>query len=157
MSGQLKYSFHTPVGVAGGIFDISPYRIDSFTNESDDNELKFGGAVMRGSELGKVAAIASGSTAKDFLGVAVNGYTNEMDMSGRIQLKAQATVGVMRWGVIWGRVPEGLEPEAGDELYVDEDGLFTNDNSGLAVAGRFTGQLGTGNTAVVEIYNQSNS
>ena len=33
MSGQLTYTYHTPKGVAGALVDISPYSIDSRTNE----------------------------------------------------------------------------------------------------------------------------
>lgn len=40
MSAQTSYNFHTAHGVAGGLFDISPYTSDSRNNEEADGKVK---------------------------------------------------------------------------------------------------------------------
>lgn len=160
--GQLSYNFFPPVGVAGSKFDISPSRVDSRLNgETAADVLLFGGAAFRGADSGMVYAPKSAAKADEFMGLVLNGFTNEMNMTGQIKLVPKATVGVLRWGVAWARVPADVEPSEGDPLYVitagNDAGKFTNvATNNLEVMGRFTGQNGTGDIAVVEIYNQQN-
>ena len=161
MSGQLSYTYHTPKGVAGGLFDISPYSIDSRVNgENDENKMMFGMGAVQGEIPGTDVRIpAAGDTADKFEGLILTGFTNQMNLTGEIKIFHQQTVGILRFGKAWARVVSGITPSYGDDLYLvkngNDAGLFTNVADGhLAVNGRFIGDLGTGDIAPVEIYNQ---
>jgi len=160
MSGQTTYDFRTPKGVAGALVDISPKSIDSRVNsETDINKMRFGMGVVVGTDPGvDVRVPTSTNTAKDFEGVLLNGYTQQMTMNGDVQVFPKQTVGLLRWGRAWGRVADGVSPAYNDPLYLiisgANAGLFTNVAAGnLAIHGRFYGGLGAGNIAPVEIYN----
>ena len=164
MSGQLTYSYLTPKGVAGALVDISPYSIDSRTNEETVvDALQFGMGAMVGSNPGHlVLKPTAAMTANDFEGVVMTGYTQQMTMGGEVHVYPAQTVGVLRWGRAWARVVDGVIPVYNDPLFLVIDGpdagLFTNDDpddgSVLSVNGRFYGGLGNGNIAPVEIHNQ---
>jgi len=166
MSGQLSYNYFTPKGVAGSLVDISPKSIDSRINgETVVGKLMFGMGAVQGNNPGlDVLVPVAASTIEQFEGVVLTGFTNQMNMSGQVEIRPQQTVGILRWGRAWVRVPEGVEPAYGEALHLipsgDDAGLFTNDDGGgdnLAVNGMFIGGLGTGNVAPVEIYNQKNA
>jgi len=161
MSKQTNYSYQTKKGVAGGIFDIAPYSIDSRINgESAAGTLKYGMGAMHGATPGvDVKVPVTADTAVKFEGLVLNGYLNEMDMDGAIKIAPLQTVGIMRYGKAWARVSEEAEPTYGAALYLiktgSEAGLFTTESTGnLAINGKFIGTFGTGNIAPVEIYNQ---
>jgi hypothetical protein len=164
MSGQTSYNYTMPKGIAGSLFDISPKAIDSRINgETDVGVMMYGMGAMQGDNPGiNVIVPTAAMTAEEFEGVIMTGFTNEMDMSGKLNLRPLETVGVLRWGRAWVRVADGVTPAYGDDLYIltaagPERGYFTNDAGGsanLSVYGRFIGTLGTGNVAPVEIYNQ---
>jgi hypothetical protein len=166
MSVQTAYKYTTEKGVAGSLYDQSPYAIDSLLNgETDDGKLLFGMGVVQGPNPGRDVAIPeSAATLEEFEGVVMTGFTAEHDMKGEIGILARQTVGVLRYGRPWVRIVDGVTPAYGDQLYLIKKtsgfGLFTNaaGSSGdtLAVKGRFIGGKGTGNVAPVEIYNQSN-
>ena len=158
---QLSYNYQTPKGVAGALLDIAPYRVDSRLNgEETAGALKFGMGVVRGNTPGSDVLIPTkDSEAAEFEGLLLTGYTNEMNMDGEITIKHLQTVGVLKYGNAWARLAEGIAPEYGDDLYLvidgPEAGLFTNDDTDtLAVNGRFLKEVGTGNVAAVEIFNQ---
>lgn len=161
MSAQTRYGYMTPMGVAGGIFDIAPYEIDTFLNEEKDGVLKFGVGVVEGSKPGvNLALPKAGATADTFLGVVTNNRTTEYDMEGKVHVLKGAGVGVMRYGRIYVRVAEDVKPEFGDKLYMvlegEEAGYFTNAESGMAIKGRFVSGLDAANgVAVVELFNQA--
>lgn len=161
MSGQLSYSYQTPKGVAGSLIDLSPHSIDSRVNgESSAKTMRFGMGVVRGDNPGTDVLVPNNdSENSQFEGLVLTGFTNQMDMGGKVIISPLQTVGVLRWGKAWARVANGIAPAYGEPLYViksgDDAGLFTNiatDN--LAVNGKFIGSLGTGDIAPVEIYNQ---
>jgi len=158
---QLTYKYTTPKGVAGGLLEISPYQIDSRLNgETAVGSLQFGMGVVQGSNPGtNVNRPATGATADKFEGLVLTGFTQEMDMAGTFQLKPKQTVGVLRYGRAWARLPAGLTVSYGDSLYLittgTNAGLFTNVATGnLAVNGRFVGEVDSSNIAPIEIYNQ---
>ena len=161
MSAQTRYGYMTPMGVAGGIFDIAPYEIDTFLNEEENGVLKFGVGVVEGSKPGvNLARPEAGATADTFLGVVTNNRTTEYDMEGKVHVLKGAGVGVMRYGRIYVRVAEDVKPEFGDKLYMvlegEEAGYFTNEESGMAIKGRFVSGLDVANgVAVVELFNQA--
>jgi hypothetical protein len=161
MSGQTSYGYTMPKGIAGSLVDLSPRAIDSRVNaETETGVMKFGMGAMQGDSPGNnVRVPATGMTRDPFEGVLMTGFTNEMNMAGRLAPAPLATVGVLRWGRPWVRVADGVSPAYGEDVYLitegAERGCFTNVATGnLAVTGRFIGSLGTGNVAPVEIYNQ---
>lgn len=163
MSGQLSYTYQTPKGVAGGLFDISPYAIDSRVNGEDDaSTMMFGMGVVQGANPGSdVLVPTEDSEASQFEGLVLTGFTNQMNTAGEVKIFPLQTVGILRWGKAWARVADGVTPAYGEPLYIilegDDRGKFTNEETdNLAVNGKFIGGLGTGDIAPVEIYNQKN-
>ncbi len=163
MSAQTTYQYQTPKGVAGGLFDISPYSIDSRLNaEKGYNTLKFGMGAMQGTTPGVDVLIpVESDTAATFEGLVLTGFTSEMNMAGEVQVFSGQTVGILRWGKAWARIDPDVTPQYGESLYLINEGakagLFTNDETaGFAVNGRFMGTVGTGAIAPVELYNQKN-
>ena len=161
MAAQTSYSYQTPRGVPGGLFDISPYAIDSRTNgEENIGVLLFGMGAMQGTHPGvDVLVPVAGDTEDTFEGIVLTGFTNQQTMQGEVILYPQQVVGILRWGRAWVRVAEGVTPAYGENLYLINSGpnagLFTNvEGDGLAINGRFIGGLGTTSVAPVELYNQ---
>ena len=156
MSAQTTYSYSTPIGQAGGIFDLYPHGISAFTNEANDGVMKYGMAAVASTTSGKVGkAVKTG--AGTFVGVVNNRRTTENDMYGNVIIRKGATVGVMRWGRCYVLLDENAEPAVNGKVYFTSDGLFTNASSGnTEVAGIFltTKQNGVGNqpVAVVHLY-----
>lgn len=160
MSAQTTYNFDTTIGEAGGIIDIAPYEVDSFTNEAETGKLKFGVGVVVGTAAGKQVKLPeSASTAAKFEGIVVNRRTTQYDMEGKIHIAKNSTVGVMRYGRIYGRVSHGVTVAYGDSVYMiktgDEAGYFTNvATNNLAVKARFLGGADAVNeVAPIELFN----
>lgn len=159
---QKSYSYTTPKGVAGGLMDLSPYSVDSRVNgETTPGALKFGMGVVQGTTPGtNVALPTAAATADKFEGLLLTGFVQEMDAEGSVAVKPKQTVGVLRYGKAWARVPKNTTAAYGDKLYLitsgNNAGLFTNVATGnLAVNGRFIGTADTTDVAPVEIFNQS--
>ena len=157
---QTKYGFNTPIGQPGGLYDLSPVEIDAFLNESDDGVVKFGMGVVKGTEAGtSVKLPKSGATAADFEGIVNNRRTTENDVNGGPVIRNKATVGVLRYGRIYGLLAEGAQPAYGGVPYLvvsgDDAGCFTDSSVGtVAVKGRFlTGAVD--GVAVNELFNQA--
>lgn len=132
MSAQTRYGHNTPVGAAGGIVDLAAHVIDTFLNEEKTGAMKFGLGVVQGSKPGvNIALPTEDATAAVFEGITTNNRTTEYDLEGKLSVRQGAAVGVMRYGKIYGRVAEGVEPEYGDSVYLiiegDEAGCFTNE------------------------------
>ncbi len=163
MSAQTNYSFSSPIGAAGGIVDIAPYAIDTFLNAEETGTLKFGLGVVKGETPGtNIILPTSGAKAEDFEGIAVNNRTTEYDVEGKLHIRKGASVGVMRFGRIYGQVANGVEPSYGDTVYLitdgDEVGCFTNESTGsvVPVKARFlSGVDTTCQIAVIELFNQA--
>lgn len=161
MSAQTNYSYSSDVGVAGGIYDLSPYAIDARRNECEDGVLKYGCGVVVGTEKGNQIKLPTAtSVAADFEGIVVHSHTKELDMKGVLSLNNGVVVGVMKKGRIWARIADEVTPAYNDALYLiiegDNAGLFTNTASStsgsktVAVANaKFIGGKGTGNVAPV--------
>lgn len=163
MSAQTRYGFSAIAGAAGGIVDLAPYAIDSRINSEESGVMKFGIGVVHGSNPGhNVAVPAEGATAATFEGITVNNRTTEFDLEGKMNVRGGAAIGIMRYGRIYARIVEDVEPAYGDALYLvisgDNAGCFTNasgDNT-IAVKGRFMSGVCAGtNVAQVELFNQA--
>ena len=162
MSVQTTYNFSTTIGEAGGIIDLAPYVIDSFTNENESG-MAFGIGVITGEKPGKTVKVPdSGAVAGKFEGVVTNRRTTEYDLDGKVVIKKNATVGVMRYGRIYVRVADSVTPAYGDAVYMLKSGVqagyFTNEASeNVAVKGRFLGPVdATNHIAAVELFNAAN-
>lgn len=162
MGAQNSYVFSTPIGQAGGIYDLAPYAVDSFCNESNDGVVKFGMGVVKGTTAGKqVKAPASGATAADFEGIVTNRRTTENAIEGGPVVKKGTTVGVMRYGRIFGLLATDAAPAYGDPVYMvasgNDAGCFTKTStSNVAIKGRFLSAASNG-IALIELFNQAQS
>ena len=158
---QTTYSFNTPIGQPGGLYDLSPYELDAFINESADGVVKFGmGVVKSATDAGTAVKLpATGATAASFEGIVNNRRTTENAIDGGPVIKNKATVGVLRYGRIYALLAEGANPAYGGTPYLvitgDDAGCFTDSSTGtVAVKGRFlTGAID--GVAVVELFNQA--
>ncbi|MCL1999040.1 MAG: hypothetical protein FWG65_09775 [Turicibacter sp.] len=164
---QLNYTYQTQLGVAGGLLDVSPYSVNSRTfspNEEDETRsLKFGTGVVVGASPGTtVTAPRSDTTASDFEGLVLTGFTTEHNLTGDLKLHPGATVGVLRFGKAWARLEPDIEPKYGDRVYLIKEGefvgCFTNlEDGNLPLAAQFVGNEGlvaaAGSIAPIEIFN----
>lgn len=175
MSAQTRYGYSTPIGAAGGIVDLAPHAIDTFLNEEESGVLRFGVGVVQGSKPGiNIALPDDKATAAVFEGITTNNRTTEYDMEGKLHVRSGAAVGVMRYGKIYGRVAEGIEPAYGDAVYLitsgDEAGCFTNEATAVVAEGeaeaaapaaisvkaRFVGGVDkSAQIAAIELFNQA--
>lgn len=163
MSAQTRYGYSTPIGAAGGIVDLAPYAIDTFLNEEEAGVMKFGIGVVNGTKPGvNIKKPAEGATAANFAGITVNNRTTEYDVEGKIHVRNGASVGVMKYGRIYGRVAEGITTAYGEAAYLivsgDEAGFFTNvaGENAVAIKGRFMGAVdNTAKVAEIELFNQA--
>lgn len=158
---QTSYNYTTPKGVAGGLYDLAPYQVESRVNgETKPDALKFGMGVVQGTTPGtNVARPTAAATADKFEGLVLTGFTQEMDAAGNVNIQPKQTVGVLRYGRAWARLSKDAAVSYGDRLFLitsgDEAGMFTNEASGnLAVSGRFVGTADSVGIAPVELYNQ---
>ena len=159
MSAQMNYGYSTPIGQAGGIYDLYPHGISAFHNEADNGVMKFGMAATVGTRPG-VDVKAGGDG--DFVGMVNNRRTNEHAIFGGIELRNGCTVGVMTYGRGFALLDEDAAPAYGDKVYYTADGLFTNNaDNGLTgddkveyteVAGQFLSAASDG-IAVIELFN----
>lgn len=170
MSAQNHYGFAAPVGIAGGLVDVTPYVIDSKINEENNGVMKFGFGVVRGTNAKTgIKLPVSASTASLFEGVTTNNRSTELDLDGNLRVLQSAAVGVLKYGRIYARVMTSISPAYGDALYLvtsgTDVGKFTNAAAGgsdnyttVAVKGRFLGGVdATTGVAPVELYNQAQS
>lgn len=161
MSAQTTYNHIAPIGSAGGIVDLSPYSIDTFLNEEETGTLKFGVGVFKGETAGNGIKLSTGkSVSMDFEGISVSNRTTEFDTEGKLSVKKNAAVGVMRYGKVYARVATGATPSYGDAVYIvksgAEAGYVTNSSDGtVAVKARFVGKVdSSANVVAVELFNQ---
>ena len=157
---QTSYSYNTPIGAAGGIVDLAPHYIYSFTNEENTGVMGFGLGVVKGTTAGSTVKLpVAGSGAGDFEGIVTNRRTTELDLEGALSLRKNCALGVMRYGTIYAVLAEGAEPAYGKAVYLvksgDDAGKFTDSSSStLAIKGRFLSGADNG-VAIVELFNQS--
>lgn len=171
MSAQNKYGYSTPIGAAGGLVDLAPYAIDTLLNEEATGTMKLGMGVVKGTKPGiNFALPVKASTADTFEGITTNNRTTEYDMEGKLTVRKGVSVGIMRYGRIYGRVAADVKPSYGDTVHLitegDEAGFFTNaaasteegsnDPATIAIKARFMGGVDTGaQIAVIELFNQA--
>ena len=157
---QTSYSYNTPIGAAGGIVDLGPHFIVSFINEAATGALAFGMGCVTGTTAGKgVALSTASSTAANFEGIITNRRTTELNLEGGLTLRNKCTLGVMRYGLVYGLLATGATPEYGDPVYMVKSGAdagkFTDSSTNnLAIKGRFLSGAADG-VAIIELFNQA--
>ena len=159
---QTNYSFSPDLGVPGGLYDLTDHVVDTYNNEADDGDLKFGMGVVLGTGAGKAALPTSSATINDFEGVLLNGGITEHTMGGEVCVLKGKTLGVLKQGRIWARVTEDSVPVYGKPALLvvngTDTGCFTTDDDEdnaanvIAVNAKFLGGKGTGDVAPVEVY-----
>lgn len=161
---QLSYNYNTTIGAAGGIVDLAPHYIRSFTNEAATGAIQFGFGVTRGTKAGVgVKLPATADTAGLFEGIVTNRRTTELDLEGNLTLRNKCALGVMTYGVIYAQVVADSACAYGDPVYLMTSGanagLFDKvaagtGNTSIQVKGRFLSAADNG-VAIVELFNQS--
>lgn len=72
----------------------------------------------------------TGTTAAQIEGITIALPNTEQDMAGKVVVKKNASLSVMKKGNIWGRLATGATPTYGAKAYVipegDEAGTFTH-------------------------------
>ena len=140
MAAQLNYNYGTPKGVAGGKYDIAFDEVVTRKNENKDGEMKFGMAVAVGTSAGKTVKVpVVGTTAEQIEGIAIALPNTEQDMNGKVVVKQNTSLSVMKKGNIWGRLATGVTPTYGTKAYVvvsgDDAGTFTTASEGTVDIG----------------------
>lgn len=130
MSAQTSYGFATQRGISGGLFDISPYAINTRLNEEVDGALAFGMGVVKGTSVGlQVKKPGATTTIADFEGITMNGFSTQQSIAGAVALQNNVGVGVLEWGKAWVLYAANALPGYGKDLYLIISG---------AEAGKFT-------------------
>ncbi len=163
MAVQSSYNYAAGQGIAGGLWDLSPYVRESRIN-GQESGLKLGMGVVKGSLPGiEVKLPSSSSSLADFEGVAARNGTCSLDLNGNITLQAKDTVGVISSGRVWVRLKSGISPAYGKDVYLitsgTNAGLFTlaSDTAEtwkIRLNARYLGGKGSSQTAPIELYNQ---
>lgn len=156
MAAQKDYGWGTPKGVAGGKVDIGFDDVIARNNEADDGVIKYGMAVAVGTDAGYgVKAPDSSTTADQIEGVVICHPGTEQDMKGKVVVKNNATLSIMRKGRIWGRTASDATPKYGEKAYVVKDGAdagaFTSESSDTLDIGAKFGKYTDDGIAVIEL------
>lgn len=162
MGVQTSYRYATPRGVAGGLYDLSEFEVNTRLN-ADTGTVLFGMGAVCGLNPGSdVILPAEGSTAEEFEGVVMNGFTTQQDLEGVIKVRVNQSVGVLAYGKAWIRVGTNAVPSYGEDVYLitdgEESGFFTTSEdtaSKMKVPGRFlSGKDGGTGIAPAKFYHQ---
>lgn len=158
MAAQMNYSFSTPAGIAGGLYDLSQHDIVTRMNEAEDGKMGFGIAVVQGTNKGQSVALpASASVKADFEGIVVHAANTEQDMTGKVIVKKDVSLSIIQKGKVWGKTATGCTAEYGKTAYVvvngDEVGYFTDSADGTVDIGAKFGVASDSDAgiAVIEI------
>jgi hypothetical protein len=156
---QTNYGYSSQRNVPGGLADSSPRSTVSRANgETSPLAVKFGYGVVQGDVPGTdVKLPTSASTAAQFEGIVLSDMA-EHDLDGMIRNNPTRVLGVLEWGRVWVRVPEGLTITYGEKAYLAisgaDAGKFTNESAGaLDVKAKFISAVDSGDIAAVELYN----
>lgn len=120
MAAQTTYTYDTPKAIAGQIADIAFGKVvKSRTVESNDGVVRFGTAVVAGTNAGaQVKVPAAGATAIE--GVVLHTHNVEENADGVAIIKKGTVVNVMSKGHVWARLAstDKTAPTAGAKAYV---------------------------------------
>ena len=138
MAAQTNYNYGTPKGVPGGKVDLSLDEVITRINEAEDGALKFGMAAAVGTAPGSnVNLPGTDTTAEKIEGVVLYHPNTEQDRNGKVVVRKNASLGIMRKGRIWGRTAADAAPVYGTKAYVvvdgDDAGTFTSASGPVSV------------------------
>lgn len=132
MAVQLTYSYELSKGVAGGLYDMSPYEINSYAVVANGG-YKFGMLVVDDVATGEHTAKLPASAAEVANKAGITLWrAHECDKEGNIILDSKEGVSVIRYGRVWARVvlAEGEHCAKNGAVYVyvsgDNAGCLTN-------------------------------
>lgn len=130
----MNYSFSTPKGVAGGLYDISDHDIVTRMNDEADGIMGYGVAAVVGNSKGQSVKLpASDSVKEDFEGIVVHAANTEQNMEGKTIVKNGVSLGIIKRGNVWGKIAVGCMPEYKKTAYVvidgDYKGMFTSNST----------------------------
>lgn len=127
---QTSYSRNMPVGIAGGLYDLSDHTVDAYAVETDN--IYPGMGVVRGTDPVNQVKLPAAISAT-MLGIALL-QDKEQDASGNVIYADTETVPVLVKGRAW--VPVIGAVTAGQPAYV----VYTGDNKGkFGAASNYTG------------------
>ena len=142
---QTDYGYNQPLGLPGGIFDLSSKSI--VTRTVDPNcYVKAGMGLVVGATAGETVKLpATGATAATFEGVYVHGSKQvEYQMNGTVSTGEGSVVGVMNKGKIWALIASTATTTYGKGVAL----ILTGDN-----AGKFTDADDADETSKVALTN----
>ena len=156
MAAQMNYNYSTPKGVAGSKADITMVdEVVTRMNEEADGTLKYGMVAMVGTTPGHNVKVANGATKAQIEGVVLCAANTEQDRDGKVVVRQNSSVGIMRKGHVWGRLANGVTPTYGATAYVvvtgDDAGTFTTASEGTVDMGATFGKYVDNGIAVVEL------
>lgn len=159
---QTNYNYSIPLGVPGGIFDLSDKEI--VTRLLDDGvEVSPGSGLVEGKQPGMtVSKPITTTSAADFEGVFVNGSKNlENDQNGYVAAKGSDPLGIMRHGKIWASIVDTATISYGKKVAIitagDNVGCFTDEAdeseaTKVTINAKFNGKVDRDNgIAVIEL------
>lgn len=156
---QNNYGYSSQQGVPGGLYDSSPRSVISRANgETNPTAIGFGFGVVQGDAPGtNVKLPTTASSEENFEGIVVSGIA-EHDLDGAVRVNPTKMLGVLSWGKVWVRVPDGITVAYGDKAYLiisgEDAGKFTNDDEDtLDVYAKFITSVDSGDIAAVELFN----
>lgn len=160
MSVWTEYSQQTPKGAAGSLYDLTSHVVDSFMNEENDGVMGYGVGVVVGTTPGTSCKLpAAGATADKFLGIVMNGGTNEMNMNGVVNIPKGYHLSVMRQGRVWAKLADEQTPAYGGAVYLVINGAdvgrlkTTADGSNtIQIPARFLGEKTGEDLVAIELY-----
>ena len=128
---QTDYGYNQPLGIPGGIFDLSGKTIVTRTVDPG-TEIKAGMGLVVGATAGEtVKKAATGATAATFEGVFVHGSKQmEHQMNGTVSADDGSVIGLMQKGRIWALVASTATTTYGKGVALilagDHAGMFTS-------------------------------
>jgi hypothetical protein len=171
MAAQLDYNVVTPKGLAGELYDLNHYAVNSRLNAENAGVLKYGYGVVPGTTAGSVKLPTTAFTNRlTFEGIVLNSFTNEQSMVGVVALPADICVGILEWGRAWGVIVPGKTYAKDEVVYLVLEanaetgalpGMFSNTateageyatTNNLALDARFLAPADNG-IAPIEIFN----
>lgn len=156
MAAQLDYGYSTPKAVAGAKVDLSHDEVVTRMNEAEDSKLKYGMAVMVGTNPGQTVTVPNGATAEQIEGVVLCHPNTEQDMKGNVVVKKNVSLGIMTQGRIWARLATDVTPTYRAKAYVvvsgADAGTFTTAADGNVDIGATFGNATDDGIAVIELH-----
>ena len=154
MAAQTTYGYSTPKGVAGGKVNLFHDEVVTRMNEEADGVIKYGMAVMVGTTPGSTVKKPAGATKDQIEGVVVCHPNTEQDMEGKVVVKQNASLGIMKEGCIWGRLATDVTPTYGATAYVvvsgNDAGTFTTASANsVDIGAKFGNEVDDGIAIIV--------